>query len=84
MKISPKKSKLKVLILFLFHSIENFHFRLSGFFNFMRPIYVLRDPELYKQIAVKHFDSFVDHRFIIEPQMDSLVGNTLFLMRGEK
>lgn len=58
--------------------------RLSGFFNFMRPIYILRDPELYKQIAVKNFDSFVDHRFIIEPQMDSLMGNTLFLMRGEK
>lgn len=50
----------------------------------MRPIYVLRDPELYKHIAIKNFDSFVDHRFIIEPQMDSLMGNTLFLMRGEK
>lgn len=50
----------------------------------MRPIYILRDPELYKSIAVKNFDSFVDHRFIIEPQMDKLMGNTLFLMRGEK
>lgn len=50
----------------------------------MRPIYILRDPELYKEIAVKNFDSFVDHRFIIEPHMDSLMGNTLFLMRGEK
>lgn len=50
----------------------------------MRPIYVLRDPEIYKEIAVKNFDSFVDHRFIIEPQMDSLMGNTLFLMRGDK
>lgn len=50
----------------------------------MRPTYMLRDPELYKHIAVKNFDSFVDHQFIIEPQMDSLMGNTLFLMRGEK
>lgn len=49
----------------------------------MRPVYILRDPELYKSICVKHFDSFVDHRFIIEPQMDSLMGNTLFLMRGD-
>lgn len=61
-----------------------FHCRLSGFFNFRMPTYILRDPELYKQIAIKNFDSFVDHRFIIEPQMDSLMGNTLFLMRGEK
>lgn len=59
-------------------------FRLSGFFNFSRPTYLLRDPELYKTIAIKKFDSFVDHRFIIEPYMDSLLGNTLFLMRGEK
>lgn len=50
----------------------------------MRPTYMLRDPELYKHIAVKNFDSFVDHQFIIEPQMDSLMGNTVFLMRGEK
>lgn len=50
----------------------------------MRPTYILRDPELYKQICTKNFDSFVDHLFIIEPHMDSLMGNTLFLMRGEK
>lgn len=59
-------------------------FRLSGFFNFRRPTYLLRDPELYKMIAIKKFDSFVDHRFIIEPYMDSLLGNTLILMRGKK
>lgn len=41
---------------------------------------ILRDPELYKQICTKNFDSFVDHLFIIEPHMDSLMGNTLFLM----
>lgn len=50
----------------------------------MTPIYFLRDPELFKQIAIKEFDSFEDHRFIIEPEMDSLMGNTLFLMRGQK
>lgn len=50
----------------------------------MMPTYILRDPQLYKEIAVKNFDSFVDHRFIIEPHMDSLMGNTLFLMRGER
>lgn len=45
---------------------------------------MLRDPELYKEIAIKKFDSFVDHRFIIEPGMDVLMGNTLFLMRGKQ
>lgn len=50
----------------------------------MSPIFFLRDPEIYKRIAVKEFDSFTDHKFIIEPHMDSLMGNTLFLMRGSK
>lgn len=67
------------------YSIIKFsNYRLSGFFNFMRPTYILRDPEIYKQICTKNFDSFVDHLFVIEPHMDTLMGNTLFLMRGEK
>lgn len=39
---------------------------------------------MYRTIAIKKFDSFVDHRFIIEPKMDSLLGNTLILMKGKK
>lgn len=59
-------------------------YRLSGFFNFMTPIYLIRDPELLKQISIKEFDSFEDHQFIIDRDVDSLLGQTLFLMKGDK
>lgn len=49
----------------------------------MSPVFLVRDPELYKKIAIKEFDSFADHHFIIEPHMDSMMGNSLFLKRGE-
>lgn len=50
----------------------------------MTPVYFLRDPELFKQIAIKDFDSFEDHKFVLEPEADSLIGNTVFMMRGQK
>lgn len=50
----------------------------------MTPIYLIRDPEVYKQISIKGFDSFEDHKFIIDSEVDSLFGQTLFLMKGEK
>lgn len=50
----------------------------------MTPVYFLRDPELFKQISIKDFDSFEDHKFVLEPETDSLIGNTVFMMRGQK
>lgn len=50
----------------------------------MTPVYFLRDPELFKQIAIKDFDHFEDHKFVLEPEADSLIGNTVFMMRGQK
>lgn len=50
----------------------------------MTPVYLLRDPELFKQIAIKDFDSFEDHKFVLDPEADSLIGNTVFMMCGQK
>lgn len=49
----------------------------------MTPVYFVRDPQLFKQIAVKDFESFEDHKFVLEPEADSLIGNTVFMMRGK-
>lgn len=49
----------------------------------MTPTYLIRDPEILKHISIKEFDSFEDHKFIIDPEVDSLFGQTLFLMKGE-
>lgn len=50
----------------------------------MTPVYFVRDPQLFKQIAIKDFDSFEDHKFVLAPEADSLIGNTVFMMRGQK
>ncbi|CRL06050.1 CLUMA_CG019295, isoform A [Clunio marinus] len=36
--------------------------RVSGLFEFRLPVLFLRDPKIVKQMAVKDFDYFMDHR----------------------
>ncbi|XP_018353988.1 PREDICTED: cytochrome P450 9e2-like [Trachymyrmex septentrionalis] len=55
-----------------------------GMFDMNVPIVVIRDPELIKSIALKHFDSFTDHRSFIDENQDPLFGKNLFALRGEK
>lgn len=51
---------------------------------FNSPTLVIRDPELIKQILVKDFDHFLDHKPFIDPEGDPLWSNNLFAMRGDK
>lgn len=53
-------------------------------FDFRTPQYVVRSPEIIKQIAVKDFDYFEDHRTFADEKLDKLWGNSLFLMKGKK
>ncbi|XP_053683463.1 probable cytochrome P450 9f2 [Sabethes cyaneus] len=57
-----------------------------GFYDFMKPTYMLRDPAVIKQIGVKDFDYFTDHTAIFNTSEDddSLFGNSLFALRGQK
>ncbi|KAG4068885.1 hypothetical protein HA402_005033 [Bradysia odoriphaga] len=52
--------------------------------NFGQPGYVIRDPELIKQIAIKDFDSFRNHSFSIPEHCDSLFGRSLFSMNDQR
>lgn len=63
--------------------------KIAGFYDLMKPIYMLRDPEVIKQIAVKDFDYFMDHTPTMTNSQeeiggDSLFGNSLFALRGQK
>ncbi|XP_063915542.1 cytochrome P450 9e2-like isoform X1 [Zophobas morio] len=58
--------------------------RYSGFYQFLVPTLVLKDPELIKQITVKDFDHFVDHRTFIPEDSDPLWGKNLFALTGKK
>ncbi|EFN61085.1 Cytochrome P450 9e2, partial [Camponotus floridanus] len=55
-----------------------------GFFDSMNPVVMIRDLDLIKSIAVKNFDSFVDHRGFVDEINDPLFGKNLFSLRGEK
>ncbi|KAG5671810.1 hypothetical protein PVAND_001985 [Polypedilum vanderplanki] len=56
----------------------------SGLFEFRRPILLLKDPKLIKQLAVKDFDYFMNHRTIITEDVDPLFGKNLFALKGNK
>lgn len=45
---------------------------------------MVRDPKLIKQLAVKDFDYFMDHRTLINEDMDPLFGKALFSIKGQK
>ncbi|XP_058837426.1 probable cytochrome P450 9f2 [Topomyia yanbarensis] len=65
--------------------------KMIGFFDLMSPMFMVRDPDIIKRISIKDFDHFVDHT----PSMsnaatdeeiggESLFGNSVFALRGQK
>ncbi|CAG9827786.1 unnamed protein product [Diabrotica balteata] len=58
--------------------------RYSGAYQFTIPTLVIKDLELIKQIGVKDFDHFTDHRAIISEEADPLWGKNLFALTGQK
>ncbi|EAT33128.1 AAEL014613-PA [Aedes aegypti] len=62
--------------------------KVFGMFDLMTPTYVIRDPELIKQVGVKDFDHFVDHEQVFgnssydHPNL--LTGKTLFSLTGSR
>lgn len=59
--------------------------RFFGIYEITHPIYIVRDPDLVKQITVQNFDHFLNHQGNFEEcDKDSLLGRTLFFMRDQK
>lgn len=58
--------------------------RFSGFWIFRSPGYLIHDPALIKQIAIKDFDHFTDHGNIVSPEVDPILGRSLFFMSGQR
>ncbi|XP_055619244.1 probable cytochrome P450 9f2 [Toxorhynchites rutilus septentrionalis] len=65
--------------------------KIFGFFNMTEPIFMVRDPEMVKQITVKDFDHFVDHTLNAAGGTDqdttgsqSLFTDSLVVLRGNK
>ncbi|KAJ8953897.1 hypothetical protein NQ318_019137 [Aromia moschata] len=58
--------------------------RYSGIYQFLIPTLVIKDPDLIKQVTVKDFDHFVDHRTFISEDTDPLGGKNLLFLKGQK
>lgn len=62
-----------------------YNFRYYGMFEFRKPLLAIRDRELIKQITVKDFEHFLDHRETpITEDVEPLFGKSLFMLRGQK
>ncbi|PNF38478.1 Cytochrome P450 9e2 [Cryptotermes secundus] len=58
--------------------------KIAGMFDFLRPSYVVRDPELIKYITVKDFDHFVDVPIIIPEDAEPILTKGLQSLKGQK
>ncbi|KAL1509591.1 hypothetical protein ABEB36_004302 [Hypothenemus hampei] len=58
--------------------------RYVGFYPLSQTCLILRDPELIKQLTVKDFDHFTDHKQLIDAENDKLWSANLFALNGQK
>lgn len=58
--------------------------RFVGQYEFLKPILIIRDLKLIKQIAVKDFEYFLDHRTMVDQDNDPFFGRNLFSMKGQE
>lgn len=50
---------------------------------FGQPMFVLRDPDLITQVAIKDFDNFTDHYMSLPDGVDSMWGRNLLSLKGK-
>nr|XP_012145775.1 PREDICTED: cytochrome P450 9e2-like isoform X1 [Megachile rotundata]XP_012145776.1 PREDICTED: cytochrome P450 9e2-like isoform X1 [Megachile rotundata]XP_012145777.1 PREDICTED: cytochrome P450 9e2-like isoform X1 [Megachile rotundata] len=55
-----------------------------GFFDFLTPVVLIRDPELIKSITVKNFEHFAEHRKFQDGDKNFLFSKNLFVLSGER
>ncbi|KAK7863034.1 hypothetical protein R5R35_010776 [Gryllus longicercus] len=54
-----------------------------GMFEFTKPTFMIRDPELLKIVAVKEFDFFMNHRTIQSEKADPVFGRNLINLKDQ-
>ncbi|XP_071633835.1 cytochrome P450 9e2-like [Temnothorax longispinosus] len=55
-----------------------------GGVDFFTPAIFLRDPELIRDIMVKDFEHFPDHRIFVDESVEPLFGKNVFSLRGDR
>jgi hypothetical protein len=59
-------------------------YKYGGLFKFSKPLLMLRDPDLIKNVLVRDFTSFHDNDIKINMDTDPMFGRNPFVLRGEK
>lgn len=59
------------------------YFRYYGMYQFLQPTLMVTDTELIKQIGIKDFEYFLDHRGFVSEELDPLFGKNLFSLKGK-
>ena len=54
-----------------------------GIFSFDKPILLIREVELVKNILVKDFQYFIDRVISFDEKLDTLFSRTLFVIKGQ-
>lgn len=76
--------RIKHIAYYMQNLYERFSdYKYFGFFDFINPVIMVRDPELISTIAIKNFDNFTDHRGFVDEKLDPLMGQNLFSLRGD-
>ena len=57
-----------------------------GIIQIRKPLLLILDPEVGKDVMIRHFKSFHDNEFgkMVDPKIDPLVGKNPFLLRGDE
>lgn len=53
-----------------------------GTYQLLKPVLMLRDPDLIKQITVRDFEHFTDHRIFLPDGIEPLWNKNLFALTG--
>ncbi|XP_072748317.1 cytochrome P450 9e2-like isoform X2 [Anoplolepis gracilipes] len=68
--------------LFMYNYFPNAKY--FGAMDFGTPAVLLRDPELIKDVLVKEFENFHDHRSFVDENIDPLFSKNIFSLRGDR
>ncbi|XP_011175447.1 cytochrome P450 9e2 [Solenopsis invicta] len=55
-----------------------------GFYDFTRPTFIIRDPEIISMIAIKHFDNFCNHSSVVNESLDPIASRNLVSLQGHR
>ncbi|XP_050345946.1 cytochrome P450 9e2-like [Nymphalis io] len=58
--------------------------RFVGRYEFIKPMIVLQDLELIKNITIKDFEHFLDHRGFTDDSVEPLFARNLFSLKGQE